>query len=148
MSKNVGSQGRLADAAHLMNHSRNGRWGWGPVPPAPCRRTLYRRVVIPILWSRLDDQFTDHPKIVAAGPLAGWLYVCGLCYASRYLTDGFIPLEVLDRLANFASYGVTVQDLADKLVGLYLWDSIATKGYQIHDFLEYHPSKKQVLKRR
>jgi hypothetical protein len=41
-------------------------------------------------WSKIDDQFYDHPKIVAAGPLGTALFVCGLSYCSRHLTDGFI----------------------------------------------------------
>ncbi len=39
-------------------------------------------------WIKIDDQFSDHPKIIEAGPLAGWLYVSSLCYCGRYLTDG------------------------------------------------------------
>jgi hypothetical protein len=52
-----------------------------------------------VSWVRLDDQFADHPKVTTAGPLAGWLYVCGLLYAARYLTDGFIPTAHVARLA-------------------------------------------------
>jgi len=34
-------------------------------------------------WVRLDDGFPDHPKALQAGPLACWLYVCGIAYANR-----------------------------------------------------------------
>ena len=42
-------------------------------------------------WIKIDDQFADHPKVLQAGPLASWLYVCGLTYSGRYLTDGWVP---------------------------------------------------------
>ena len=42
-------------------------------------------------WLRIDDDFYDHPKIVAAGPLAIALHVLSMGYASRHGTDGFIP---------------------------------------------------------
>lgn len=90
-------------------------------------------------WVKLDDQFTDHPKIVAAGPQAGWLHVCAMCYASRYLTDGFIPINVIPRLMT----GNTTK-LVETLVAVGLWET-AEGGYQIHDYLEYNPSRADTL---
>ena len=54
-----------------------------------------------MVWVKLDDQFTENPKVVQAGPLASWLHVCGLVYCSRNLTDGFIPAMMVPRLTNF-----------------------------------------------
>lgn len=88
-------------------------------------------------WVRLDDQFTDHPKLAAAGPVAGWVYVSGLCYAARYLTDGFVPESVAQRFA-----GSSPEILAN-LVECSLWDR-ANNGYQIHDYLEYNPPASKV----
>ena len=51
-------------------------------------------------WIKIDDQFADHPKVLQAGPLASWMYVCGLTYAGRYLTDGFIPAGQVRKLAD------------------------------------------------
>ena len=102
------------------------------------------------MWVKLDDDFVDHPKIVAVGPLAGWLFVAGLCYANRLLTDGFIPENQIIRLLPKASgltRGVTKQ-LATKLCRVGLWKSTEVrhvKGYRVHDFFDYQPSKKQVL---
>ena len=42
-------------------------------------------------WVKLDDHFAEHPKVVQAGPVAGFLFVAALCYANRHLTNGFIP---------------------------------------------------------
>jgi hypothetical protein len=91
-------------------------------------------------WVRIDDQFADHPKIVAAGPLASWLYICGLTYASRLLTDGFIPAGQVRKLADVSN----AQKLADSLVRVGLWD-VAEGGYAIHDYLEYNPSRTKTL---
>jgi hypothetical protein len=110
-------------------------------------------------WVRLDDQFPDHPKVVSAGPLAGWLHVCGIAYCNRHLTDGFIPRAVAHRLANFEGIGVELggdgksfafgedascEWMASVLCEHGLWDKVAG-GYQIHDYLEFQPSKDEVL---
>jgi hypothetical protein len=94
-------------------------------------------------WVKLDDQFTDHPKVVAAGPLAAWLYICGLTYAARYLTDGFIPAAQVRRLADLGE----PERLAERLVGVELWER-EEAGYRIHDYLDFNPSAAQVRKER
>jgi hypothetical protein len=65
-------------------------------------------------WIKLDDQIADHPKIVKAGPLASWLYICGLTYCARFLTDGFIPQEQVRRLADVKN----VHELTQKLIAV------------------------------
>jgi len=90
-------------------------------------------------WARFDDEFPDHPKVLAAGPLAAWLHVCAICYACRYLTDGFIPHGQVRRLAD-------VEDptlLVGRLVSSGLWE-VVPGGYRVHDFLEYQPAKAGV----
>lgn len=94
-------------------------------------------------WVKLDDQFPDHPKVVSAGPLAAWLYVCGLTYANRHLTDGFIPAGVVGRLADLKS----PNKLAATLVAVGLWE-VAEGGYRIHDYLTYQPSADKVRRER
>jgi hypothetical protein len=84
-----------------------------------------------VSWIKIDDQFPDHPKVITAGPAAGWLYVCGLCYCGRYLTDGFIPSGQVRRLADLKD----PQKLADALVSVGLWE-VAEGGYQVHDYLD------------
>lgn len=86
-------------------------------------------------WAKIDDQFPDHPKIVAAGPMAGWLHLCGICYCARQLTDGFIPARVVKRLADVPD----VDALVDALVTNRLW-GVSDGGYVIHDYLEYNPT--------
>jgi hypothetical protein len=109
-------------------------------------------------WVKLDDQFSDHPKLLKVGPLAGWLWVSGLAYSSRYLTDGFVPIEALPKLIHLEGLCLTspfienisdnveeihVDSLCKKLVDSGLWEGV-DGGFRIHDFLEYNPSARQI----
>lgn len=100
-------------------------------------------------WVRLDDEFADHPKIVSAGPLAAWLFVSGLCYCNRLLTDGFVPMNQVPRLVALDdALEMDPMVLANRLCGLGLWSKTTKRGvvgYLIHDFLKYQPSRKQIL---
>lgn len=94
-------------------------------------------------WSKIDDQFYDHPKTVAAGPIGIALFVCGLSYCSRQLTDGFIAKAQVRRLIDVDDpYAV-----AEKLIEVGFWEQV-NGGYQVHDYLEYNPSRGQVLELR
>jgi predicted kinase len=88
---------------------------------------------------RLDDGFLDHPKVIAAGGDAMWLYVCGLVYAGRHLTDGFIADGMVGRLSDRAA----ARELAERLVAVGLWEH-AAGGYRIHDYAEYQPTADDV----
>jgi hypothetical protein len=90
-------------------------------------------------WIRLDDQFPDHPKVIAAGPMAAWLHVCGIGYCNRLLTDGLIPKGQVRKLADADD----AMALATRLVEVGLWEEVEG-GYRIHDFLDYQPSAEQV----
>ena len=94
-------------------------------------------------WVKLDDQFPDHPKIIAAGGEAAWLYVAGLCYCSAKLTDGMIPSAMISRLTDRRN----APKLADKLVEVGLWEH-ADGGYMVHDYGDYQPLASLVRARR
>jgi hypothetical protein len=96
-----------------------------------------------VTWVKLDDQFRDHPKVAMAGPMAGWLFVCGLCYASEYRTDGFIPTSTALRLADVP----TPRKHIDRLVAVGLWAE-EEDGYRVRSYLEYQPSAVEVEERR
>jgi hypothetical protein len=107
-----------------------------------------------VAWVRIDDRFPDNPKIVAVGEAAAYLYVTGLCYCNRELTNGFIPLGQVDRLVALRQ-DQNIRDgplqLAQRLCGLGLWmegERKGVAGFVIHDYLKYQPSKKQVLAER
>lgn len=97
-------------------------------------------------WVRLDDQFPDHPKIAALGDdmaAAGWLHVCGLCYCGRYLTDGVVPAAQAFRLTGMDKQ--MVKHLLERLVDVCLWENTPSGDYQIHDYLDFNPSREESL---
>jgi hypothetical protein len=115
-------------------------------------------------WIKLDDAMADHPKYMELdgpfAPLALALQVRALCYSSRHLTDGRIPEAALPSLltgfselgietggvAGIATFGQQANDWnwGDIMVHAGLWDRVKG-GYRIHDFLDYNPSRKDVL---
>jgi len=84
-------------------------------------------------WVYLDDQFPDHPKVVAAGGDAAWLFVSMLCYARRFATEGFIPDAQITRLTDRRS----PRRLAQKLVSVGLLH-LSDGGWTIHDYADWN----------
>lgn len=94
-------------------------------------------------WVRLDEEFADHPKVVQVGPMAMAVHVSALCYCNRYLTDGFIPSAKARILFDVPDVDTEIK----RLVTANLWEQI-DGGYQVHDYLDYQPSKQTVLETR
>jgi hypothetical protein len=95
-------------------------------------------------WSRLDDQFFNHQKVIDLPKDAKLLYLCALTHAAAQLTDGFISpgaLRVVSALVDVDPR------MAETLVEAELWER-TEKGYQIHDYLEYNPSAENVRRDR
>jgi hypothetical protein len=90
-------------------------------------------------WVKIDDGFSEHPKVLRAGPLAVALHIAALCYAARQRTDGFIPGAVVSRLVDIRKPAAEVA----RLVQAGLWESVEG-GYAIHDYLAYNPSREQI----
>ena len=87
-------------------------------------------------WLRLDDAFGDHPKVAGLSDRAFRAHVLGLLYCARQLTDGFVP----QALAPSAR-------VTGELERAGLW-SPNKRGWVIHDFLDYNPSKAETLDKR
>ena len=94
-------------------------------------------------WTKIDDNFHSHPKTIAAGNDGVALFIIALSWCGGSLTDGFIPEAQVRRLSLSENW----RETADKLVRVGLWE-IAEGGYQVHDYLDYNPSAKQVKKKR
>jgi len=124
-------------------------------------------------WVRLDDHFDENPKIASVGPLGLALWVTGLAYCNRNLTDGFIPWGVARRLVAWEFMGLETDEEPDPkmerialtteyvtddrvaawvvssdtvinlLIDAGLWD-FAPNGYRVHDFADFQPTKAQV----
>ena len=114
-----------------------------------------------MVWVRLDDSFPDHRKIAELGdyaPLCGWLFICGLAYCNRQLTDGYIPKGHVVRLSSFRRLSIETggvagimamgddidaDTLALLLESVGLWEDRDTHWY-IHDYPDYQPTKAEV----
>jgi hypothetical protein len=95
-------------------------------------------------WVSIDDNAPDHRKQLAAGPMACWLWVCGLCYCNRQpARDGFIPEPKVALLYP----GINAKRDAAKLVAVGLWDRV-DGGYRIHEYELYQLGAAEVEARR
>ena len=126
-----------------------------------------------MVWVRLDDHFDENPKILSVGPLGLALWVSGLAYCNRNLTDGFIPTSIALRLLSLEFEGPGDQTPSTMLVGgrrsgdadgqigfvpdrfyipnllvvAALWESVPG-GYQVHDYAEFQPIRAEIEKER
>ena len=90
-------------------------------------------------WVKLDDSVTEHPKCVGLSPAAWTLWLHGLTYCSRNLTDGQIPAAMLPRLSGVPNPAKA----ADELVAAGLWHDV-DRGWEVHDYLEHQRSASDV----
>lgn len=91
-------------------------------------------------WSRFDDSYYDHPKILEAGPAAERLWTRSIAWSNRHHTDGFIPASAVPVVNAPAG---SWRRLASRLVAVGLWES-TNSGYKIHDFLEYNSTSSET----
>ena len=104
------------------------------------------------MWLRVDDEFPEHEKVLAAAnrlggkrPLARVIgvWIVSGCYASRRLTDGFVPRIFLS--------GMLVDEdafeVAEALVAAGLWRP-ADDGFYFHDWNEYQPDAAEARGKR
>lgn len=89
-----------------------------------------------VTWFKMEDDFADHPKVVAAGPAAAWVYVRSLCHVARYLTDGIVSRGVVRTI------GATPR-IIDRLVEVRLWDD-HPDGFYVHNWLDRQKSKAEL----
>ena len=93
-------------------------------------------------WVRIDDQFPDHPKVLGLSNDAFCLHVTAMCWSAKQLTDGKVPSHVLKRLA-WRCHDAAMA--TDELVASGVWEVDDPRGWIIHDFLDYNPSKDEAL---
>ena len=92
-------------------------------------------------WGKLDDGMAFHPKIVAAGNAAVGAWARMISWCSQPLTDGRVPAA---RALVISNGGPAV---IETLVAARLLDE-TEGGYAVHDYLDYNPSREQVLAER
>lgn len=95
-------------------------------------------------WVKLDDGVTEHRKIIEVGPMAAWLWVCGLAYCNRQkAADGFIPERAVPALFPLRR----CRELVAKLLRSGLWEE-AEGGYFVHDYHDFQPTAEEAEERR
>ena len=116
-------------------------------------------------WVRIDDHFDEHPKMAKVGPIGWGVWMAGLAYCNRNLTDGFIPWTKAHTLTSFdlrdddgvvctltRDYGdhefdIDASWVIDLLVSARLW-IVVKGGFMVHDYENYQPSKAQIEEER
>lgn len=98
-------------------------------------------------WAKLDDSFHSHPKVRAAWyqcPASLGLHVLAITYAADHETDGVVPGWFV---AGAFAKARELQAAVAALLGAGMWRE-HDDGYEIHDFLQYHPSRKALAEKR
>ena len=95
-------------------------------------------------WVKVMNAIGTHPKFLAAGDRAGWLYVCALGYCNEHLTDGFIPAPALTVISPTTPQP---KQRAKELVDVGLWVEVEG-GWVVHDYLSVQSSAASVRERR
>lgn len=93
-------------------------------------------------WVKHDDNTAHHPKVTSVPLAARWVWFASTCYASRHLTDGFIPRNALKLVTPEATPAI-----AAVLVHAGLWDAV-DDGWHVHDFLDFQPSAATIKAKR
>ncbi len=93
-------------------------------------------------WVKLEDSIVEHRKHLRAGPAACWLWVCGIAYCQRQLSDGFIP----DEAVTFLGVAKGLNRLTARLVDVGLFDRVEG-GFMVHDYLDHNLSREAVVVR-
>lgn len=94
-----------------------------------------------LTWFKVDDSFHHHSKarkVAAKSPAALALWVLAGSWSSANLTEGFVPDDDLPWILPGA------EQLAAELVAARLWKRVKG-GHQFHDWLDFNPSRQQVL---
>lgn len=100
-------------------------------------------------WGKLDDGWHRHPKVRRCSLAARGLWTTAFSWTSDMELDGFVPADMLEKLAEGEAVAPLVAELT-RVAPPYahgLWES-ADGGYQFHDYLELNPSARQLAKQR
>ena len=98
-------------------------------------------------WARLDDSYFTNRKTAGLSMAAKLMDLAGIAYSARELRDGVLS----KRDVRVVAAQVEVDDLAavlSELVNAVRWSALEEGAYEIHDYLDYNPSREQVLRER
>lgn len=98
-------------------------------------------------WGKIDDQFHAHRKAKRAWkacPASLGLHLLAISYCAGHLTDGLVDHEFVEEKIPAARRR---EQATRALVDAGLW-VIEEGGWRINDWLDYNPSRADVLEKR
>lgn len=100
-------------------------------------------------WARIDDGANSDAKLLALSDSAYRLWVAGLIFCQRNLTDGFIPTHAIETFGVRArNKAALVEELTRSVLGKRpLWQEVPG-GWRFNDFFDWNESRDHVLKQR
>jgi hypothetical protein len=96
-----------------------------------------------------DDEMFYNPKIqrlltMRNGKAAMVLWLSGLAYCAKHLTDGALTGDAVDTVARLAR---VPQGFSGLLIDVGLWERNGT-GFAVHDYLAHNKSRAEILAKR
>jgi hypothetical protein len=92
-------------------------------------------------WAKFDDRYDDNRKVKRAwraAPAAIGIHVMAITHSARHETDGLIDLDwLVEKLPNPKEREKTIRTLID----CGLLDPLDGEQFQVHDFLDFNPSR-------
>lgn len=97
-------------------------------------------------WVRLDVDYFDNPKVLAAGRDGRDLHLASICWVGRQLSDGVIPTQAVPSLVRDAGVRPSAIQL---VVAAGLWTPNGGSSFDLHDYLEFgNPTRESVERER
>lgn len=90
-------------------------------------------------WIRVGDALPEHPKALAAGPEAMWLFIAANCYCNRLQTDGIVPTVQISRLTTHKNG----MKLANRLVEVGLFEAVED-GFYVVKYEEWQQTSSEI----
>ena len=98
-------------------------------------------------WAKLDDSFHSHPKVRTAWYQCSasiGLHAMAITFAADHETDGVVPGWFV---AGAFRKPAELKAAVSALIESGMWEQ-RDEDFLIHDFLDYHPSKRALEKKR
>jgi hypothetical protein len=90
-------------------------------------------------WVRIDEKAMEHPKVAGLPDGAFRLWVEGLTFCQKFLTDGFVAENSMRGLRAYSPKRRT------ELIASGLWEQTET-GVRVHDYLQWNESREHVMR--
>lgn len=97
-------------------------------------------------WTRLDDNFADDEEVWDLSDAAFRLYVSGLLFCNRRLTDGRIRVSKVASLVPMSN--AKANRAAQELVDAGKWSVLDAETFGVVKFLNWNKSKERVMAER